>query len=133
MADRVFDLVTEWSKCREAMLKAIEETDGTHTEDDVLVQIIAGKVNLWTKGESGIVTEFIQFPRMKVLNVFLVGGRFVEDIYPMMPDIIAYAKKNDCARIQGLATPDEEGRDRSGGWKQAFAGKVGGRFVYKDI
>ena len=89
----IFETVQEWAQCREALLPAIEMTQGTHTEDDVLSAILMGNMKLWRRNRSGLVTEFSQFPRMKVINVFLAGGD-LEDIMPLQAEVENYGRKN---------------------------------------
>ena len=127
----IFETVQEWAHCREDMLKAIERTDGTHTEDDVLEGIITGKFQFWREGNSAAITEFVQFPRMKTLNIFLGGGR-LEDIPPIKEKIYKFAVANGCARITALFARE--------GWERILADgeKIGevkmcGRFGYRDL
>ena len=115
------------------MLQAIAETDGTHTEDDIIALICAGKLKLWVNGRSGVVTEIIQYPRKLALNWFLIAGDLIREIAPMIPQIEAYAKEKGCNRIQGLATLGKNGEDRGPGWTKLTGAKAHGTFLYKDI
>ncbi len=121
----IWETVQEWALCREALLPAIEMTQGTHTEDDVLSAIILGNMRLWRKNKSGLVTEFSQFPRMKVINVFLAGGD-LEDVISLQTDIENYGRKNGCQRATMLAARD--------GWlKTINGGQKAGTYMTKDL
>lgn len=121
----IWEVVQEWAKCREALLPAIEMTGGTHTEDDVLTALIQGRMLLWRNGKSALVTEFSQFPRMKVINVFLAGGE-LEDIMPLQKDIENFGRKNGCQKATMLAARD--------GWLRTIEGGTkAGIYMTKDL
>jgi hypothetical protein len=121
----IFETVQEWAQCRDALLPAIAMTHGTHTEDDVLGAILTGSMKLWRKGKSGLVTEFCQFPRMKVINVFLAGGD-LEDVMSLQADIENYGRKNGCQRATMLAARD--------GWLRTIdGGQKAGVYMTKDL
>jgi hypothetical protein len=124
----IYETVQEWAVVRDALLPAIAETAGTHTEDDVIAAICAGKMKLWRNGASGIVTEFVEFPRMKCLNVFLAGGD-LHSLVPLYDGVSLYAAANGCRRMTALFTHGENG------WKRVLGGgtKFGGTFAYKDL
>ena len=58
----------------EGLQKALDLAGGTHTMDDVVEQIAAGDAQLWTDGESVVVTEIHQTPRKRVLHFWLAAG-----------------------------------------------------------
>lgn len=125
----IFETVKDWEICRDAMLPAIAETKGTHTEDDVLASIMAGKLKLWRRGSSGLITELVGFPQMKTLNAFLTGGDLLHDLLPLQEQVQFYAAANGCKRMTALVTKGENG------WKRALGDgtQFGGTFVYKDL
>lgn len=121
----IWEIVEEWRQCRAAMLPAIAETKGTHTEDDVLVELFTGRMKLWRRNASGLVTEFCQFPRLKCINVFLAGGELA-DILPLQIDIENYGRMNGCQRATMLAVRD--------GWLRTINGGISaGTYLYKDL
>lgn len=121
----IYELLQEWAECREGMLAAIEMTNGTHTEDDVLASLIQGNMKLWRKGKSGLVTEICNYPRMKVINVFLAGGD-LEDVMSLQSDIENYGRKMGCQRAAMVAARD--------GWVKAIPeGRKAGIFMIKDL
>jgi hypothetical protein len=121
----IWSVVEEWRLCRDALLPAIAETKGTHTEDDVLVELFAGRMNLWRRNASGLVTEFCQFPRLKCINVFLAGGD-LDDILPLQVEIENFGRKHGCQRATMLAVRP--------GWQRTVAGgHAGGIYMFKDL
>jgi hypothetical protein len=115
------------------MIEAIECCKGTHDEDAVLCQIFTGQFILWQVGESGMITEITTFPKMKVLNVFMVGGT-VTDLPALYEQVRAYAKTQGCVRITGLSTPSADGLCRDAGWRKLRPNShVLGTAMYEDI
>ena len=94
---------------------AIPYTNGTHTAEDVCLAILAGKLKLWTAPSACIVSEFIQYPRKRFLHYFLIAGD-LETIIAMQPDIIEFARKNNCDAISGLGRPGWEKITKRLGW-----------------
>jgi hypothetical protein len=124
-ADTIWSLMEEWRLCRPAMLDAIAEAKGTHSEDDVLVELMVGRMKLWRRNASGLVTEFCQFPRIKCINVFLAGGDLA-DILPLQSDIENFGRRNGCRRATMLAVRP--------GWRRVIGGNVGaGTYLIKDL
>jgi hypothetical protein len=120
----IYDLFKDWDGCRHIMLPAIERTNGTHTEDDVLIGLMKGQLKLWRSQNSAVVTEFIEYPRMKVLGFFLIGGDLDELLNELEPTICAFAAANGCKRVQG------GGRK---GWERVLNYEYGGTHMYKDL
>jgi len=122
--DKALSFFATWQKYREYLLGAIEYTYGTHTEDDVLLMIIAGRLRIWTGEKSALVTEFQEYPQMKVLNVF-IGGGDLDELRDMEKNLIPFARANGCKRITGTGRL---------GWTKTLPGYApGGYFMYKDI
>ena len=94
---------------------AIPYTNGTHTLDDVCLAILSGKLKLWTALGACIVSEFVQYPRKRFLHYFLIAGD-LNEIIAMQPDIIEFARKNNCDAISGLGRPGWEKITKRLGW-----------------
>lgn len=94
----IFEIVQEWGHCREAMLKAIERCDGTHTEDDVLAMLLQGRLKLLREGRSGVVVEVVEYPRLKALHCFLGAGN-MDEILRIEERLPALARSLGCSRV----------------------------------
>ena len=70
---------------------ALEHCRGTHALEDVLAGIQKGQLQLWVGRASVAVTEWISYPRKRVLSVFLAGGD-IEDMALHLPGIEAFAR-----------------------------------------
>lgn len=124
----IYETAKEWELVREAMLPAIAQTEGTHTEDDILAGILTGKFKLWRRGSSGLITEHVQFPQMKTLNAFITGCD-LHELLPLQEPVQNFAAATGCKRMTALFTHGEKG------WERALGNgtKRGGVFVYKDL
>lgn len=69
------ELLGEWQRVAPWLEPALATCGGTHWLEDVLAAIVAANMQLWTGSHTAAVTEICQFPRMKLVNVFLAGGR----------------------------------------------------------
>ena len=117
-----------WIKCREWLLPAIELTNGTHNEDDVLRELMRGKLTLWPGERSAIVTEFVEYDtgKKKTLHFFLVGGD-MDELLAMEPKIAEWGKSKGCGMMSCA------GRK---GWEKVLEPngyKLGCVYLYKDL
>ena len=64
----------------------------THTELDLWSGIAQGFYHLWPGEQSAAVTELVDYPRARVLNVWLAGGDLQELLTVILPTIEDWAK-----------------------------------------
>lgn len=89
------DVVDE---CRPWIEAALERSGGTHTFEDVKTAIEQGLMQLWPTPGGCIVTEIIDYPRKRVLNVFLGSGE-LEQILDMHASVEAWARAQGCVSL----------------------------------
>lgn len=77
--------------------RALVYAGGTHTVDDVLEMIAAGTVQAWPGPRSIIVTELVEYPRLRCLHVFLAGGNKTE-LEAMAPVVLQWGAEQGCQR-----------------------------------
>lgn len=124
----VFDRWQAWADLRERFLEALDGCCGTHSEDDILARIATGEYQIWRidrrTRRAGLVTSFVQFPRLKALNVLLAAGDL--EIMPIFePYVTAWAMAQGCSRLYC------GGRD---GWLRLCEGaQTVGTVMYKEI
>lgn len=99
-------------RCKPWIEAALERGGNTHSFDDIAAAVAAGTMQLWPAPRGCLVTEIVQFPRKRVLDVFLGGGE-LDQLADMHRDVIAWAKSQGCT--EAIIT----GRR---GWVRAFAG-----------
>ena len=103
--------MTEIDRCRSWIEAALAYAPGTHTFDDVAGMIETGRLQLWPAMHGCLVTEIVDYPQKRVLNVFLAGGT-LSQLFDMDPDVQAWAK------AMGCTTATMHGRR---GWTRALA------------
>lgn len=85
------------------------QTQVTHSIEDVERMVETGEAQLWQGQKSAAVTEIIQFPRIKVLHLWLCGGDLREITEDMLPKAERFARAEGCQR---LTTAGRIGWDR---------------------
>ena len=90
--------ISEIDRCQPWLEAALEYSGGTHSFSDVVNGITSGKMQLWPSPKGCIVTEFVVYPRKKMLNVFLGGGE-MEQLLDMHEDVIAWSKAQGCEAV----------------------------------
>tara|TARA_R100000482_G_scaffold13473_1_gene4012 strand:- start:70 stop:429 length:360 start_codon:yes stop_codon:yes gene_type:complete len=88
----------EFERCRKHIEAALEYTGGTHDIIDIYEGLYKGTMQLWPAKDSCLVTEIINYPKKKVLNIFLGGGDLTE-ILSMHDDVISWAKQQGCTAL----------------------------------
>jgi hypothetical protein len=106
-----FILSDDLERCKPWIKDALKYSNGTHEFEDIVLGIAEGRMQLWAAPRGCIVTEIVIYPRKKLLNLFLAGGK-LDQLIDMNDDITAWAKSHDC--VGGTIT----GRL---GWKKALA------------
>lgn len=77
------------------LVEALEYGGGTHTIEDVLRQIEAGKAKLWVRRDALIVTEIHQTPRAKVLHFWLATGS-LDEVVALSREVLEWGKQEGC-------------------------------------
>jgi hypothetical protein len=88
----------EFERCKPYIEAALKYTGGTHDIIDIYEGLYKGTMQLWPAEKSCLVTEIINYPKMKVLNIFLGGGDLTE-ILSMHSDVIRWAKDQGCTAL----------------------------------
>tara|TARA_A100001201_G_scaffold98253_1_gene84699 strand:+ start:715 stop:1110 length:396 start_codon:yes stop_codon:yes gene_type:complete len=103
VTDNVVDFKPEWEmqwiRCKPYIEEALRYQD-SYTIDHVEDKISNGLFHLWAGKESALVTEFVIFPKHKVLNLLFCGGDYNE-LVKMLPSIEAFARAAECKRLYG--------------------------------
>jgi hypothetical protein len=95
------------------ILEPALEYDNTYNIQDVADCIADGSMQLWPTNNSAVVTQVQNFPRMKVLHIFLAGGN-LDELETLTPHIQKFAEDMGCRKITLT------GRK---GWSRTFVAK----------
>lgn len=82
-------------EARPVLEKALDLAGGTHTWEDVVQAVHTGHLQFWPGVRSAIITEIIEYPRMRTLHFFLAGGNIAE-LKVMLPPIEAWGQSKGC-------------------------------------
>jgi len=75
--------------------KALDHGGNTHTVEDVFEALQSGQMQMLWKESSGIVTQVDQYPRKRVMTVFLAFGD-LEEVMNMQPQLVQMARGMEC-------------------------------------
>lgn len=84
------------------MERALREAGGTHTLHDLLHEIEIGAKQSFAYGSTWVITHILDFPRKRVLELFMVIG-ISSELQILEDQIVIFGKKigADCIRTQG--------------------------------
>ena len=77
---------------------ALEYSGGTHDFEDVVQMVEDHRLQLWPAKDSVVLTEIIDYPRLKNLHYFLAGGD-LDELSRMRPLIESWGKSVGCTRV----------------------------------
>jgi hypothetical protein len=113
--NEIEDWMLVFAKVEPQIKRALKYSGGTHTSEDIFIGIANGVLDFWARNGSVIITEIIDHPQMRVLNVFLAAGK-MEDLESVSSEVEEYARQAECSRITLL------GRQ---GWTRSFLKDMG--------
>ena len=94
-------LFDELARCKPWLEATIKRTSqGTVNFDDVAAMVLGGRYRLWVMSDACWITEMIDTPRKRVLNVPYLGGN-METIKKNLRRVEDYARANRCSMITG--------------------------------
>lgn len=96
---------------------ALKYADDSHSFADIKAAVERGELQFWPGVHSVIITEVVEFPRYKALNLFLAGGKLWE-LDAMLPEVEKFAEVVGADRIT------LNGRK---GWTRSFVAQRGYR------
>ena len=92
--------------------EALEQAGGTHTVMDVLDAVNEGAAVLWEAASSVVVTELVDYPRLRALRIWLVAGD-LDEILGMEARVTDFAMRHHASRLEFMGRP---------GWARVLKG-----------
>lgn len=83
---------------REWIQSALDYSGGTHTVDDVVDNVLTGRMQLWPAERGCAVTEIVVYPQKKVLHVFLAAGE-MDQLFDMIESAAEWARGQGCTAM----------------------------------
>jgi hypothetical protein len=96
--DKTMELLYSIREREQHILNALAYTEGTHTFDDIVSMILAGRLTWWQNGQSFAVTEFVSYPRENHIHIFLAGGD-LNELLDLQDTIAIYGKHAGCSTL----------------------------------
>lgn len=97
----------EWNRCVPWLEAALEKSGNTHTIWDVWTKLSNGEAQFWPAPSWAAVTQLADYPRKKVLRIWLAGGNLDDLLKEGLPTAYDFAQQHGCSAVE------VEGR---GGW-----------------
>ena len=88
-----------WEHCKPYIERAVKRQD-LYSLEDIECRIRDGIFLLWPGKQSAMVTEFVEFPQMRTMNLLFCGGNY-EELEGMMPSIEEYCRICNVKRLHG--------------------------------
>lgn len=77
---------------------ALAYSGGTHTFDDVVAMVASGKAQIWPAPRGVAITEIIEYPRKRVLHVFLAAGE-LDQLVDMIDSAEQWGRTQRCTSL----------------------------------
>ena len=103
-------LQNEWDRCSKWLQDALDAAGNLATLDQVKSLVDEGKARFWPGKECAFVTEIVQYPNKRALNIWLAGGD-LQEMLSFEPMVRAYAKDKGCDLLVIQGRP---------GWQKVF-------------
>jgi len=87
----------------------------THSLQDVLGMIATGELQSFAEGNTWALTHIIDFPRRRVLEIFLVVGD-IEEAERLHDVVIAYGRAHGCSLVRTFGRAGWAHRAKAHGW-----------------
>jgi metal-responsive CopG/Arc/MetJ family transcriptional regulator len=92
------------SRHEEGLQRALDGMGNTHLLKDILAALEDGSMQSFAQGDTWVVTQVIEFPQKRVLEVFLVVGDGA-DLAALSDTITAFAQFQRCKLIRAYGRP----------------------------
>ena len=86
---------SELDRCRSWIEAALAYSGNTHNFQDIVSGVKTGTMQLWPARHSCLVTEIVIYPKKKLLNIFLAGGK-LKELMSMQADVEKWAIREGC-------------------------------------
>jgi hypothetical protein len=105
------------------LARALRAGGDTHTVEDILIEINAGKKQSFVHGSTWAITQVLDFPRKRVLELFMVVGKGCE--LALLEDrIVQFAKDIGADFIRTQGRTGWRKRAKEMGWEHTHSNFV---------
>lgn len=111
-------ILATWDRVAPMLEPVLAEGGNTHTMEDLRIALSERRVALWPGERCVAVTEFVDYPQRRHLNVWLAAGDLVE-MQQMRAGLEAYARAHGASGMQFSGRVTNAGKRRLSGWSRA--------------
>ena len=119
-------LHNELKRCEKWIQDALDRGPPTHDFIHIVDLVSTGRMQLWANETSCVVTEIQDFPKMRVLHLFLAGGS-LEGIRDLEENALKWSKSVGCTAWTLAGRKGWERALKDNGWE------VANRFMIKRL
>ena len=94
-------MATNSTNLQRKFQKALDLAGGTHTIQDVIDLVRQGKMQSFHNDGALVITEVVEHPQCKALNVFVACGD-LDAVMQLQPTIEKFGRDNGCDRMRML-------------------------------
>jgi hypothetical protein len=113
-----------WPAVRKRVAACCARSSGKYEPADVLRLVLAGRMQLWTAVDDAAavravaITEIVSYPRRRVCRLLACTGTGIDDWWPLIAGLEAWARDAGCTALEPLARPGWERRLKSAGYRK---------------
>ena len=100
------------------LAKVLDQMGGVYLVSDILAAIAEGKMQSFAEGDTWAVTQVVDYPRVRMLEIIAVVGEH-EEFRKLHARILQYARDNDIGLIQAYGRRGWLVDAKANGWKVA--------------
>lgn len=83
--------------------KALALGGHTHTRQDIADGVKSGRFQYWGDDECCLVTEIVEYPRKRVLHLFIAAGNLERLLEHYLPTVKQFASDNGCSSLTSVS------------------------------
>ncbi len=94
--------ISEWARCREWIVNALETAVQFETIDDIEQKIAEGHYQFWAGKNAAAVTEVREYPDARVLSILHAGGDMPSLVSELLPTLYHFGGELGCSLVMIL-------------------------------
>lgn len=99
------------------LARVLERMGGVYLVSDILAAIAAGRMQSFAENDSWVITQVVDFPRARVLEIVAAVGDRAECLRIHDNRILQYARDNDIGLIQAYGRRGWLADAKNRGWR----------------
>jgi len=88
-------ILTDLLRCHKWIQAALDKGNDTHDFEHIVQGVLNGQMQFWHNNTCCVVTEVIDYPKKRVLHLFLAGGD-LNGIRDLEQNALTWAKSINC-------------------------------------